>query len=120
MEFLQQIHTLEETCSKHEIESQTCSLKNTKLEMRIQVLESEQNGTSEKLSEMEKENKSLTDSVREMSEKLKAACVEKINLEQAKLKLEIESESKFLILKGVNFRRDCKPRWSNMCSFHSV
>ncbi|XP_066925185.1 kinesin-like protein KIF20B isoform X2 [Clytia hemisphaerica] len=95
MEFLQQIHTLEETCSKHEIESQTYSLKNTKLEMRIQALESEQNGTSEKLIEMEKENKSLSDIVRELSEKLKAACVEKINLEQAKLNLEIESEKQF-------------------------
>ena len=94
MELLQRINSLEESSSKHEIEAQTISLKNTKLEMRIQALETELEGTNQKYISLEKDSTTLTNELKDMSEKLKKASMDALDLEQNKKRVENENESK--------------------------
>ena len=97
-EFLERIRKLEESCSKLEIQLQTTSAKNTKLEMKISAMENVSNTTSNKLSVVESENNELLEKVKELSGNLKEVSKEKIDLEQAKLKITNENDSMLLDL----------------------
>jgi len=94
-DLLEKIRNLEERSSKHEIQVQTSCSKNTKLEMKVSALESELHGTAEKLKLVEKESEEYVAKIKELSENLKKATEEKLDLEHTKVKLENESESKF-------------------------
>ena len=95
-ELLQQINSLQESCSKHEITAQTYSLKNTKLEMRLKALETEMEGVSGKLSSAEKENTKLTSEVTELSDKVKNVTMETLDTEQNIRKSQQENESEWI------------------------
>lgn len=94
-EFLERIRTLEESCSKLEIQLQITNTKNTKLEMKITAMESLSDTTSNKLAAFEKENQELTSKVKDVSEMLKEVSKEKLDLEEVKFKIEKENENRF-------------------------
>lgn len=95
---LQRMGALESNCNKSEVEVQRLSSIKTKLDMKVDALESDVLQTLNKLSICESEATELRERVKQFSEKLALKSKEVLELTQEIEKIHTENESMFFIM----------------------